>query len=207
MPPFEDFPKSHRVAYKYYTAQLAFLDEKYGEAKEDFEYAFYHCQKSCIKNKIRILHFLIPTMIFFGRRPSVALLKRYGMEKLYAPLIDALHHGKLHKFQEYLTNFQTEKFFSKIGTILIWEKLSLVVYRQLFLKTYQILGCNSRIPFSSINKALLVAEYNVNIDEVECLLCNLIDKNLMKGYLSHERQFLVLSQKEPFPSINKHTII
>lgn len=39
----------------------------------------------------------------------------------------------------------------------------------------------------------------VEVEEVECLLANMIYKGLMKGYISRERQTVVLSGKEPFP--------
>lgn len=35
--------------------------------------------------------------------------------------------------------------------------------------------------------------------EVECLLANLIYKGLMKGYISHAHQLVVLSKDKPFP--------
>jgi hypothetical protein len=34
---------------------------------------------------------------------------------------------------------------------------------------------------------------------VECMLANMVDKGLIKGYLSHEKQMVVLSAKDPFP--------
>ena len=39
-------------------------------------------------------------------------------------------------------------------------------------------------------------------DEVECLLANMIDKGYVRGYLSHEKKFLVLSQKDGFPAMS-----
>jgi hypothetical protein len=42
---------------------------------------------------------------------------------------------------------------------------------------------------------------SVNVDELECLLANLIDKGYMKGYLAHEKQFVVLSKADPFPAL------
>ena len=38
------------------------------------------------------------------------------------------------------------------------------------------------------------------MDEVECILANLIFKGLIKGYISHQKQTLVLSKKDPFPT-------
>ena len=40
----------------------------------------------------------------------------------------------------------------------------------------------------------------VAMDEVECIIANLIFKGLIKGYISHQKRTLVLSKKEPFPT-------
>lgn len=37
--------------------------------------------------------------------------------------------------------------------------------------------------------------------DTECVLANLIDRGLIKGYLSHEKQMVVLSAKDPFPAV------
>ena len=66
----------------------------------------------------------------------------------------------------------------------------------------------SKLPYSSFLAAyeasckLNELESDVPIDEMECLLANLIDKGYMKGYLSQERQFVVLSKVDPFPALN-----
>jgi hypothetical protein len=42
----------------------------------------------------------------------------------------------------------------------------------------------------------------LDLDEVECILANLIHLGMIKGYISHERRLLVLANKErqePFP--------
>ena len=38
----------------------------------------------------------------------------------------------------------------------------------------------------------------LDLDELECLLANLIANSLIKGYISHEKRILVLS-KDAFP--------
>ena len=46
-----------------------------------------------------------------------------------------------------------------------------------------------------------------DLDEVECILANLIYKKLIKGYISHEHKKVVFSPKDPFPTItNKMNI-
>jgi replication initiation and membrane attachment protein DnaB len=58
---------------------------------------------------------------------------------------------------------------------------------------------SSRIEFSTFLTAVKVSGVEADLDEIECMLANLIDKGLMKGYMSHEKSTLVLSNKDPFP--------
>ena len=39
----------------------------------------------------------------------------------------------------------------------------------------------------------------VDMDEVECILANLIYSGKVKGYISHQKSILVLSKQDPFP--------
>ena len=41
----------------------------------------------------------------------------------------------------------------------------------------------------------------LDLDEVECVLANMIYKKLIKGYISHEKRKVVFSQKDTFPGI------
>jgi nuclear mRNA export protein PCID2/THP1 len=39
----------------------------------------------------------------------------------------------------------------------------------------------------------------IDLDEVECILANLIYRGYIRGYLSHTKRVLVLSKRDPFP--------
>lgn len=39
------------------------------------------------------------------------------------------------------------------------------------------------------------------MDEIECILANLIFKGYVKGYMSHQKKILVVSKAQPFPPI------
>ncbi len=41
----------------------------------------------------------------------------------------------------------------------------------------------------------------VDVEEVECFVANMIFKGLIKGYISHERQIVVLAQNGAFPRL------
>ncbi|CCE63153.1 hypothetical protein TPHA_0E00580 [Tetrapisispora phaffii CBS 4417] len=45
-------------------------------------------------------------------------------------------------------------------------------------------------------------EMNENMDELECLLANLINKGFIKGYLSHSNRCIVLSKNDAFPHLS-----
>lgn len=42
-------------------------------------------------------------------------------------------------------------------------------------------------------------DINLDLDEVECMLANLIYMGLIKGYISHEQRLMVLAAKDAFP--------
>jgi len=43
----------------------------------------------------------------------------------------------------------------------------------------------------------------MTLDEMECIISNLIWQKLVKGYVSHEKRVIVLSKKEPFPRLSE----
>jgi hypothetical protein len=51
MPPLEDFPKSDRVAFRYYLGRLYFRDEDYTRSEIELDAAFRECTNGSPKNK------------------------------------------------------------------------------------------------------------------------------------------------------------
>ena len=42
-------------------------------------------------------------------------------------------------------------------------------------------------------------DIDIDMDEVECIIANLIYSGKIKGYISHQKSILVLSKQDPFP--------
>jgi len=40
----------------------------------------------------------------------------------------------------------------------------------------------------------------MDLDEIECIVSNLIYQLKIKGYLSHQKRTLILSKADPFPT-------
>lgn len=61
----------------------------------------------------------------------------------------------------------------------------------------------NRMPIRVFHAALVVSGMELPVEEVECLLANQIYKGFMKGYISHEKQTVVLSKVNPFPKLTE----
>lgn len=49
----------------------------------------------------------------------------------------------------------------------------------------------------------LTQDEDVDMDEVECILANLIHQRYIKGYIAHAQKILVCSPDNAFPTIKK----
>jgi hypothetical protein len=74
----------------------------------------------------------------------------------------------------------------------------MICYRTLFKRIHNVLG-RHQVPLTQIMKVLQWLESPMDLDEIECILANLIYRGYVRGYLSHSKRVLVLSKKDPFP--------
>ncbi|KAI9594191.1 COP9 signalosome complex subunit 12 [Syncephalis fuscata] len=200
LPALHQYPKSHQAGYKYYLGLLAFREEKYLKAETDLAEAFRICQKNAIQQKERILKFLIPIRLLRGILPSRDLLKRYSRISLaYTPFIEAIRTGDVKSYDKML--FDREQLLARMGTYLTVERARYIAVRTLFRKVFVINGKDTKIPMEKFRIALRLVNIPHDMDEIECLLANMIYKGYLRGYLSHERGYLVLSNKDPFPAL------
>ncbi|CAO3673307.1 unnamed protein product [Umbelopsis vinacea] len=188
LPPLENFPKADRVAFRYYLGRLFFLEEQYAKADVELSLAFQECSTRSSRNK----------QIYLGKLPTEKLLSRYpSIATLYSPLVNAIRDGNVRAFDVAMDSGYTELI--NRGTFLTIEKARSMVIRTLCRRVYGIVN-STRISMDTFKQALEFAGLDVDMEEVECMLAVLIYKGYIKGYLSHEKQFVVLSAKDPFPS-------
>jgi hypothetical protein len=94
-----------------------------------------------------------------------------------------------------------QKSFIKMGIYLVLEQMKNIVYRSLFKRIYNIQGGNTRLNLVTFEIGIKwLGETSITLDEIECILANLIYQGKIKGYLSHQKRFLVLSKADPFPT-------
>ncbi|KAJ3329305.1 COP9 signalosome (CSN) subunit [Blyttiomyces sp. JEL0837] len=192
LPDIELYPISHVITYKYYLGVLAFYNEQYAKAEQERTFDLLRSPNSdapeCIRNRRRILNYLIPSRLILGHVPHPNLFTRYpSLRETYGSIITAIGLGNLGLFDTLIAEKQRELI--RKGTYLTIER-------------WLIKDKSNRIEFSSIQVALKHVGSESDMDEIECMLANLIDKGLMKGYMSHEKSTLVLSKEQPFPPVS-----
>ncbi|RAH45744.1 protein csn12 [Aspergillus brunneoviolaceus CBS 621.78] len=210
LPELDAFPKSHIVTFKYYVGVIHFLDENYAEAEQHLAEAWRMCHCSAMKNRELILTYLIPChLVTTHTLPSKKLLAPFPrLEKLYRPLCNCIKKGDLGGFDAAMSAGEEE--FVKRRIYLPLERGRDIALRNLFRKVFTAGGFEeskdgqppirrTRVPVAEFAAAVRIGTHadersRVDIDEVECLLSNLIYKGLMKGYIARERGMVVLSK-------------
>ncbi|GAB6018913.1 PCI domain-containing protein 2 [Chamberlinius hualienensis] len=190
------------VTYRYFVGRKAIFDSDYKTADECLTYAFEHCHVSSQKNKRQILIYLIPIKILLGYMPKAQLLRKYNLTQ-FEDVVQAVKAGNLAQLSKAMETHRTY-FFS---VYLILEKLKIITYRNLFKKVFSILK-TYQIPLDSFLTSLKYAGVeDVDLDEVECIVVNLIYEGKIKGYVSHQHQKLVVSKQNPFPALSSLTVV
>jgi hypothetical protein len=211
MPTLDKFPKSQQVTFKYYEGVLSFLEENYVEAEKHLTLAWQMCHKNATRNLELILTYLIPCHLLTTHTlPSPSLLAPFPkLQRLFLPLAQAIRTANLRGFDTALQEGEDE--FIKRRIYLTLERGRDIALRNLLRKVFIAGGHEeakdgtapqrrTRVPVANFAAAMKISGgEEVDGDEVECLLANMIYKNLMKGYIAHERGIVVLSKNGAFP--------
>eukprot|EP00590_Aulacoseira_subarctica_P007648 CAMPEP_0172417244 /NCGR_PEP_ID=MMETSP1064-20121228/3771_1 /TAXON_ID=202472 /ORGANISM="Aulacoseira subarctica , Strain CCAP 1002/5" /LENGTH=331 /DNA_ID=CAMNT_0013155455 /DNA_START=1 /DNA_END=996 /DNA_ORIENTATION=+ len=191
----EEGTMGQKVTYRYYVGRLNMFEDKYEEAEKNLDYALSHCYKDSLRNKKRILNYLLPVKLLRGRLPTGFLLEKYKMYEFW-PLVEGIRTGNLRVFNEGL--MKSQELFIRRGTYLLLEKCKMICYRTLFKRIHLVLG-RHQVLLQHIAKILKWLDTPMDLDEIECILANLIYRGYVRGYISHTKRVLVLSKKDPFP--------
>ncbi|CAL1700282.1 unnamed protein product [Somion occarium] len=200
IPPLSAYPRSHQVTYRYYLGMLNFLSEDFSKAEQELTLAFYNCHIGAHANQVRILTYLIPLRVLRGHLPSRELLDRFpALDDLYSPFIAAIRKGDIRAYDETLDRF--ERRLAELNLWLTMERARELCIRGLFRRVWTASDKATRIPVSMFHTALHIAGLDVSIEEAECMVANMIYRGYMRGYISHEKQMVVLANTNVFPRL------
>ncbi|KAH9002215.1 hypothetical protein EDB86DRAFT_3124088 [Lactarius hatsudake] len=200
IPPLQEYPRAHQVTYRYYLGMLSFLNEDYAKSEQELTFAFYNCHLEARSNQERILTYLIPLRILRGHLPTTDLLKRFPvLDELYMPFISAIRKGDIHGFDTALD--KSERRLIDLNIWLTLEKAREICIRGLFRRVWVVSEKTNRISVAMFHSSLRVSGMEVSSEEAECLVANMIYKGYMRGYISHEKQMVVLANTNAFPRL------
>ncbi|TFK25971.1 COP9 signalosome complex subunit 12 [Coprinopsis marcescibilis] len=200
VPPLAQYPRAHQVTFQYYIGMLSFLNEDFVKAEQELTLAFYHCNNSARGNKQRILTYLIPLRIIQGQLPSAELLRRFPtLEELYSPFVKAIRSGDVQAYDKALE--RSEQRLLELNLWLTLEKAREISLRSLFRKIWVSVDKSTRMPISMFHAGLKISGIDVPVEEAECYVANMIYRGFMRGYISHEKQMVVLAQTNAFPRV------
>ncbi|XP_076339110.1 PCI domain-containing protein 2 isoform X2 [Tachypleus tridentatus] len=195
----DQFSISQLVTYRYYVGRKSMFESDFKSAEEYLTFSFQRCHKKATRNKRLILIYLIPVKMLLGHMPSMHLLEKYDL-KQFSEVVKAVIEGNLLRLSAAMT--ANEAFFIKCGIYLILEKLKIITCRNLFKKVSLILKTH-QIPIDAFLLALKFMQVeDIDLDEVHCILANLIYEGKIKGYMSHQHQKLVVSKQNAFPPLS-----
>ncbi|KAK6903747.1 hypothetical protein I203_107252 [Kwoniella mangroviensis CBS 8507] len=200
-PPIEEAPLNDQVTWHFYIGMLAFLNGEDKKAGEELEWALLNCPADAHRNQELILTYLIPLHLLHGSLPSRRLLSLHPrLEELFLPFINAIKSGDVREYDERLDWAQQR--LVGMSTYLVMERAREGGLRMLFKKAWIASDKSTRIPITTFQIALKIHGVDVDSDEVECMVANMIYRGYMKGYISHEKQMVVLAKTNPFPNLS-----
>lgn len=202
----EGLPKALAVTFHFLWGKHCVLAGNVVEAEERLGWALSNCPPEDADNRRKVLVYLLPCRMRFGRYPSRGLLRKHGFTH-FAALIVACASGDVQRFDKELAALEDELVGN--GTFVVVEKLRLLVFRNLCRQVHtaavaalqaegkpDVLHKHDLRPY----EAAFQWQDDCDADETVCILANLIYIGAIKGYMSDVHQKIVFSKEAPFPS-------
>lgn len=185
---FKKFSIEQRVVFKFYEGRLALYDGRYVDAAKALSYALARIPSSESVNRRRTLLFLIPAKIMTGSLPSNHTLDVFHMNWFH-PIVEAVRTGNVGMFDAALR--KNAEFFVRIGIYLTVQKMLPYVYRSLIRRLIIMVGSN-RIYIKDILAGLRAAETAMDMEQLNCILANLIHQGIIGGYIAPKIKVLCI---------------
>eukprot|EP00668_Euglena_longa_P001066 GGOE01001274.1.p1 GENE.GGOE01001274.1~~GGOE01001274.1.p1 ORF type:complete len:403 (-),score=157.19 GGOE01001274.1:214-1422(-) len=200
---FERYKMSQKVTYSYYLGRISMFDGNYQKAEEHLQYAFENCHRKYVKNKVRILIYLLTVQLVRGQFPKQHIISKYGLSQ-FSQLCRACRTGNVRLFDDTMASGQ--EWFIKRGIYVILQRAKIICYRNLLFNIFRYINAfvdiNCRLKLEYIQEAMQICgagDDDTDLEEIECIVANLIYHNYIKGYISHSMRVLVLAKANPFP--------
>lgn len=209
--------RKHVVTYLYYSALLSLNEAEYDLAEVKLLTAWdfllcYNRQNKVHSHSEKILMLVAPLKYLSSRKQlSSSFYQKYpNLKSIYHDgLFRAVREGNLAAFDEHLQRLHIVLLNRHIYLLVL--RLKQLCYLLLVRKTANFYKTTTEktphiVPLAYFQRAFgfsqkepALAVQDVSVEQVECILANLIAQKLIKGYLSHTNKCIVLLKTEAFP--------
>lgn len=200
---FSEYPAREQVEYRYLLGRYYLLNHRISDSFHQLNSAFQMLAGQTTvspqlqRNMYRVLKYLLPTGILFGKVPATAMVARVSTElaQMYSGLIRVVKEGNIGGFNQWL--FTNEQLLRRDKLLLVLlEKLPILIYRNLIrrvIATVVIPQGSNKIPYQLIEHAVRFSTgpshagmspiYNTihSSGNVENILVTLINLSLFRG--------------------------
>lgn len=191
--------KSYIVTFYYYYGRLKIYEGQSEKAAEFLEKAFDLCSKKHLRHKIKILRLLVPFKMLCGWLPSQDLLKQYKMTE-YEGLVKAVSQADLAGFDA--AKKQNKRVWIKRGIYFLLDQMELIIIRRILKLVWLIGNKQTIVDSEKIRKALnLKAPQQYDLDEIECIVGNLIVQGYIRAVVFPEQKKIVFASDKAFPPL------
>ena len=187
--------------------KIALLTGRIPIAVEKLEEALSLCPKEYDKNIKLILRYLSVAKLLNGQKIKQKIMEKYNLATYYQ-LEQKIAKGDLRGYY-WEMHFRLLRWM-KSGLVLLFDNFRFTIYRNILRKWQKVTGLN-KISFNEVKK---IFELNKNAtwypeyseDEVQAILSNMIVNGYIRGSISINEQFCMLSLKNPFPKLREVNI-
>uniref|UniRef100_A0A7S4PPN5 PCI domain-containing protein n=1 Tax=Guillardia theta TaxID=55529 RepID=A0A7S4PPN5_GUITH len=199
---------SDEVVYRYWQGLVEFKSNHWKAAEEHLSFAFLSMPAKYYKQRRCTLWRLIPAKLALCLETKHAI----GSEKLFrdfkmmelGEISKAFIQGNVRVFEKNLRDH--EDLYVKKEIYLPLTKLRMLLYRNLLKRAHLVIqrvrGTSSRILLADICQVVNAGGWNVDEEELECILSLLIKSGKVKGKLDPTRGAIMFpTEKSPFPRL------
>lgn len=191
--------KDSGVTLLFYLGKMNLFEGNYAEAELYLDRAIQICSAKFTRNFRAILHLLVPTKLIRGKLPNEKLFEKYMMPE-YEEIIKCMRLGDLQGYRACKKRHMN--LLISRGLYFLIDSLELLLLRNLVRRVWLLEGKPNIIEIDLLHVGInFKNDQPMERFEIQCVIGNLIQRGLIKGYVFPEEDKLVLSKSNAFPKV------
>ncbi|KAK1348709.1 hypothetical protein CWI37_0175p0030 [Hamiltosporidium tvaerminnensis] len=184
------------LLFNYYKGMLKLYRNNISQARDYINYVFKNCSKK-MRNRIFVPFFIVNFMTGkIVKEKSLEIYKCEYLKPLYKKLVNCRFD-----FSDELRNL--ENIFLKYNVLKISEYfLDYIILRMNLIKVFKLFCVDNKLEIFYVIEICKMNGIKLDGSDITTWILNIIDKEIVKGYLSISKGVIVFSKVNPFPKLD-----